>query len=225
MSPATIAPPAAPVVPSRRTVADVLRELGDIPAHRVRMHPYPGTATEADAVRATNTGRPCELIRNTLVEKAMGVPESFLASLMLQFIGPFVRTNRLGITTAPDGMYRMIHGNIREPDVSFTSRSRLKAELDQVADWCPDLCIEILSPSNSRDEMAEKRKEYFKSGCRLVWIVDHRGRTVEVYSEPATPVVLRSPSVLDGGTVLPGFRLPLDELFAAFDDGMRPDHD
>ena len=223
MSPATIASPSAPARPYiRRTAADLLHELGNIPPHRVRMDPPPGTATEADAVRATNTERPCELIDGTLVEKAMGVPESFLASLVLQFIGPFVRLHRLGITTAPDGMYKMIRGNIREPDVSFTSRARMKSVTNQVADWCPDLCVEILSPSNTRDEMALKRSEYFKSGCRLVWIIDHRNRTVEVYTEPETPAVLTESEMLDGGTVLPGFTLPLSELFAAFDDGMQP---
>ena len=119
-------------------------------------------------------------------------------------------------------MYKMIRGNIREPDVSFTSRARLKYTASQVADWCPDLCIEILSPSNARAEMAEKRIEYFKSGCRLVWVIDHRNRCVEVFTEPTTPVRLEEPSVLDGGTVIPGFTLSLAELFAAFDDGMQP---
>ena len=215
MSPAVGSVPAPP----RKTLAELLHELGGVPAHRVRLYPYPGTATEADADRA----RPrCELVNGTLVEKPMGVPESFLASLVLQFIGPFVRLNKLGITTAPDGMYRMSEGNRREPDVSFTHKTRLGGTLPQVGGWCPDLCVEILSPDNTRAEMATKRGEYFRSGCRLVWEIDPRGRTVDVYTDPTTPTRIAETDTLDGGAVLPGFALPLADLFAAFDDGTRP---
>ncbi|HXD88358.1 MAG TPA: Uma2 family endonuclease, partial [Urbifossiella sp.] len=206
--------------PVRKTIAELLHELGDIPAHRVRAHPAPGTATEADAIFATNTQRPCELVNGILVEKAMGVPESFLASLVLQYIGPYVRINKLGITTAPDGMYRMLQGNIREPDVSFTARSR-KQGGGQVGDWCPDLCVEIVSPSNTVAELDLKRGEYFSSGCRLVWIIDPRKRSVEVFTETDTATRLIEPALLEGGTVLPGFSLPLAELFGAFDEGMQ----
>jgi len=203
--------------PPRKTLAELLHDLGDIPAHRVRLYPYPGTATEADAA-----GGRCELIDGTLVEKAMGVPEAFLASLLLQFLGPFVRLNRLGITTCPDGPYRMRRGNLREPDVSYTSKGRLPGALPQVGGWCPDLCVEVLSPDNSKAEMAAKRGEYFPSGCRLVWEIDPRARTAEVYTDPVTYTRLTEADALDGGDVLPGFALPLAELFAAFDDGVRP---
>jgi Uma2 family endonuclease len=221
IAPAVAPSPVAPPLP-RKTLAELLHELGDVPAHRVRLYPYPGTATEADAIRVTSTERPCELINGTLVEKAMGVPESFLASLMLQFIGPFVRINKLGITTAPDGMYRMIHGNLREPDVSYTSKARLPNALPQVGGWCPDLCVEILSPDNSKSEMVTKRAEYFKSGCKLIWIVDHRTRTVEVYTSETGGSRLTESDTLNGLTVLPGFTLSLSELFAAFDEGTHP---
>ena len=151
----------------------------------------------------------------------MGVPESFLASLVLQYVGPYVRINKLGITTAPDGMYRMLHGNIREPDVSFTAKSRKRVGAAQIGDWCPDLCVEIVSPSNTAAELELKRGEYFSSGCRLVWIIDPRKRSVEVYTQPDTATRLIEPALLEGGTVLPGFSLPLAELFGAFDEGMQ----
>ena len=98
----------------------------------------------------------------------MGTPEAYIASLLVQIIGPFVRAHRLGLVTGPDGMYRMIHGNIREPDCSFTVRARLTRPNAQVSGWCPDFCIEVLSPDNTRAEMARKRREYFPAGCRLV---------------------------------------------------------
>ena len=61
------------------------------------------------------------------------------------------------------------------------------------------------------------------SAClwRLVWIVDHRSRTVEVFTDPVAGTLLVEPAILDGGAVLPGFALSLTELFAAFDEGMQ----
>ena len=207
--------------PPRWTAADLLRRLGGVGPHRVRLHPSPGTATEDDVVLARAHGGLCELIDGTLVEKPMGVPESFLASLLIQFLGPFVRQHRLGVTTAADGMYRMSQGNVREPDVSFTQRSRLSTPLPQVGGWCPDLCVEVLSPDNTAEEMARKRAEYFGSGCRLVWEIDPRKRTAVVYTAPADGRMLTPQDALDGGGVVPGFTLPLAELFAAYDEALQ----
>ena len=220
MSAATTPTPTNP--PRWKTIAELLTALGGVPADRVRFEPFPGTATEADVLAAARSGTLCELVDGTLVEKPVGVPEAFLASLLIQFLGPFVRTNNLGITTTPDGMYRMLHGNIREPDVSYTRRERLPSPLPQVGGWCPDLCVEILSPSNTRAEMARKRQEYFTSGCQLVWEIDPRGRTADVYTDPTTVSRLDESGVLDGGPVLPGFTLALAELFAEYDAVINP---
>jgi Uma2 family endonuclease len=199
-----------------RTMADVLDELGGIPAYRVRMVPTPGTATEADLL--SPRGRRCELVDGTLVEKAMGTPESFMASLLIQFLGSYVRTQHLGMVTGPDGLYRMIHGNIREPDCSFTSHARLNRPDTQVSDWCPDFCIEVLSPDNTRAEMARKRREYFPAGCRLVWEIHPRGRILDVYTAADQYTRFDETATIDAGDILPGFTLSLAELFAAFDE-------
>ena len=56
------------------------------------------------------------------------------------------------------------------------------------------------------------------SGCRLVWLVDPRTRTVAVYTSLAKPVLLTDKQTLTGGDVLVGFRLPLRKLFGLLDD-------
>ena len=208
--------------PPRKTLDDLLQELGDVPPHRVRLHPFPGTATESDALRVTNTEHPCELVNGTLVEKSMGLPEGFLGALILTFLNAFVLPRKLGIVVQADGMFRMSRGNIREPDVSFTRRERLPTPIPQVGGWCPDLCVEILSPDNSETEMATKRNEYFASGCRRVWEIDPRTRTTVVYTSPEVSTTLAATDTLDGGDVLPGFTLSLAELFAAYDDSIQP---
>jgi Uma2 family endonuclease len=81
----------------------------------------------------------------------------------------------------------------------------------------PDLAVEILSPSNTADEIQRKRGEYFNRGTQLVWIIDPRARTAEVFTAPAASTLLHEADTLDGGVVLPGFTLPLRDLFAELD--------
>jgi Uma2 family endonuclease len=63
--------------------------------------------------------------------------------------------------------------------------------------------------------MARKLREYFAAGTRLVWLVDPRPRTVRVHTGPRRSVRLGPDDVLDGGTVLPGFAVPVREIFPA----------
>ena len=81
----------------------------------------------------------------------------------------------------------------------------------------PDLAVEVLSESNTPAEMARKRQEYFTAGVRLVWFVDPDARTEEVYTAPDQSTVVNEEGTLDGGAVLPGFTLPLRDLFPELD--------
>ncbi len=211
--------PIAPAMP-RKTLAELLHELGDIPAHRVRLYPFPGTATEADALHINETERLCELVNGTIVELAVGLPQGYLGSLVAFHLNTFVLPRRLGIVVQPDAMFRMTPGNLREADVSFTRKSQLPKPVPQIGSWCPELCVEVLSPDNTRAEMNQKRIEYFRSGCLLVWEFDLHTRTVDVYTDPTTSQRFQESDTIDGGAVLPGFTLSLAELFTAFDEGM-----
>jgi len=211
-------------VPSRTPLAnvanirDLLKRLGNIPAQRVRLHPTPGTATENDVLRVLDHENvPCELVEGTLVEKPMGYEESEIACLLITFLNIYVRPRKLGIVTGPDGTLRLFPGLVRIPDVAFASwgcfpdRKRPKARIPHIA---PDLVVEVLSKSNTKPEMAKKLGEYFEAGVRLVWMVDPRKRTVRAYTAPDQSVLIKTGQSLDGGAVLPGFVLRLDELFA-----------
>lgn len=204
--------------PPVRTVADLLRHLGDIPPDRVRYDPVPGTATVEDLLREEN--RRCELVDGTLVEKAMGVRESLLAFFLGELLGPVVRRQNLGILTGPDGTYEVLLGLVRLPDVAFVSWGRLPGRRipdEPVPNVVPDLAVEVLSRRNTPAEMARKRDEYFRAGVRLVWEIDPRARTVRVYTAADRFHDLTAADALDGGAVLPGFTLPLAQLFAELD--------
>ena len=77
----------------------------------------------------------------------------------------------------------------------------------------PDLAVEVISRSNTPKEMAEKLREYFEKGVRLVWYVRPRSRVVDVYTAPDHFTRLTASMRLDGGDVLPGFSVQVGELF------------
>jgi Uma2 family endonuclease len=157
-----------------------------------------------------------ELVDGILVEKPMGQPEGFLAASLISFLMMYVRPRRLGVVGAPDTLLRLKAGQDRLPDVSFTAWENLPtadAHMQRVGRYAPDLAVEILSPNNTRKEIERKRKEYFGAGTKLVWIIDPDARTVAVYTDPDTHTLLTAADTLDGGAVLPGFALPLADLF------------
>ncbi len=206
-----------PTTADADTLADVLHALGDVPPDRVLWNPRPGTATEADQLLYLNRHRRLvELIDGTLVEKPMGARESFLAMTLGMHLLQFVRAGRLGVVGGADCLMRIVDGRNRLPDVCYTSWGRLPsddAHLQPVADFSPDLAVEVLSDNNTADEIDTKIRDYFRGGTLLVWVIDQDDRTATVYTAADTFVTLTDADTLDGGAVLPGFALPLADLF------------
>ncbi len=105
----------------------------------------------------------------------------------------------------------------RRPDACFVSFRRWPAdrELPHTDPWpvVPELAAEIVSKSNSSEDVIDKLHEYFRAGVQLVWVIYPRAREIYVYESPTKVRILTATEELDGGTVLPGFRLPLASLF------------
>ena len=104
---------------------------------------------------------------------------------------------------------------VRGPDVSFMSRDRLPQNdrMNRYADSTPDLCVEVLSPSNSRSDIRDKLGEYFAGGAKLVWVVDPDDRSVTAYQNAQEGRVLHQGTSIDGGEVLPNFTCPVADFF------------
>lgn len=216
------APPVAPAaprfVPPRRfnNGAEWLRALGDVPLKRIIFDPWPGTATEADVLRLVNREkRFCELVEHTLVEKPVGSWESNIAARLVARLVIHADEHDLGVVFGADATLRMSStGGIRMPDVSFVSVGRIPKTREPVPTLAPDLAVEVLSEDNTAAEMDQKRREYFASGTRLEWVVDPETRTVAVYHSPGDPTrVLSESDSLEGEHVVPGFTMPVADLF------------
>ena len=204
-----------------RTLADLMRRLGGVPLDRVRFHPAPGTATVQDVIDlAEREDVLCELVEGVLVEKTMGLRESRLATFLGSLLLPFVLARNLGIVTGADGTMEIMPNLVRIPDLAFTNWDRMpgrRQPLEPVPELVPNLAVEVLSNSNTPGEMLAKRNDYFGAGVELVWEIDPVAQTVAVYTAPVGLMTLGVGDVLDGGTVLPGFALPLAQLFGEMD--------
>jgi Uma2 family endonuclease len=198
---------------------ELLRRLGNIPLSRIRLRPPPGTATEKDVLAAERLPRKrlCELVDGVLIEKPMASKESLLAIRLATRINTFVEEHDLGAVLGESGMLRLMPGLVRIPDVSFISWESIPGGEfpdDPIAGLVPDLAVEVLSKSNTSAEMERKLREYFFHGTKLAWLIDPKTQTAEVYTSPTRKRKIGKNQALDGGEVLPGFRLPLKEIFA-----------
>ena len=199
------------------TVADLNRRFGPIPFERIRQNPPPGCGTVADVIRLNDhEDRLYELVDGILVEKTVGLEESYVALKIGRLLGNFVEPRRLGLVVGPDGTIQLDINLVRIPDVSFFSLKRLpRGEIpkDLVPLLVPDLAVEVISRSNTPKEMAEKLQEYFAKGVRLVCYVRPRSPVVDVYTSRDHFTRLTASMRLDGGEVLPGFSVQVGELF------------
>jgi Uma2 family endonuclease len=208
------------------TLADLLDRLGGVPPWRVLLHPLPGTATETDVLKALEAPRKriCELVDGVLVEKPGGKKEAQLAMLIGQALLNFLDKKDLGIVVGADGPFRLKRKLVRFPDVAFVSWERIpegEFSHEPIAAEAPDLAVEVRSKGNTKKELERKVQEYFRAGVRLVWIIDPRSQTAEVYTSALKKKRIQKDGTLAGEEVLPGFSLSLQELFRRANRG-RP---
>lgn len=104
---------------------------------------------------------------------------------------------------------------VRAADVAFVAMSRLAGVGEDAVPFPPDLVAEVISPSDRATGIKGKVAEYQKAGVPLIWVVNPRYHTVEVYHPRDTqPLTLGMNDELDGEAVVPGFRLPVRAIFA-----------
>jgi len=216
--PMATATEAEPEVTTRiPTIAEILARV-DVPPERVVLFGVIGAGTVEDVVYLDDHhDRLCELVDGILVEKAMGYRESRWALVLGYFIERFLTEHDIGIAAGEAGMMQLAPNMVRIPDVSFISYVRLPGgKMPEAAAplISPDFVVEIISPSNPASEMDRKLGEYFAAGARLVWFFDPRERLVRVFTAIDRVTVLDESGTLDGGDVLPGFRLAVRDWFA-----------
>lgn len=132
-----------------------------------------------------------------------------------QKLGNFVDANDLGDVVGAETGFRLSSITIRAPDAAFISKAKLQLIKDghKFLPFAPDLAIEIVSPSDRADKIQRKIELYQAAKTPLLWIFFEDNPRVVVYELGKPFYVVPFDGTLDGGDVLPGFKIPVAELF------------
>lgn len=158
-----------------------------------------------------------ELVRGEVRTTALsGFDHGVVAINLSGVVTSYVKQLKLGQMLMKAGFILARNPDVvRGPDVAFVQASRIPASGRPVKFWegAPDLAAEVVSPSDTLEEVEEKVDDYLTAGTRMVWIVNPRRRTITVHRPGSNPVVLREADTLDGQDVLPGFQCGVREAF------------
>ena len=161
---------------------------------------------------------PCELVAGRVVPTTPTNPTHGRIEVnVAAALQHFVRSQNLGVVMAGEvGVFTARNPDtVRAPDVLFLSHDRnaRRERQEGFLDVAPELTVEILSPTDRPEQVQRKLGEYFAAGVLQVWVVDPASRTVHVHRAGGVRLTLAPGDVLTGGDELPGFRLPVDDIF------------
>ncbi|HSU18077.1 Uma2 family endonuclease [Longimicrobium sp.] len=174
--------------------------------------------TADELLRMPDDGVRRELVRGEVREMSpAGSRHGRIGARILSRLEAYVREQGLGEVYNADTGFLLASNpdTVRAPDVGFVSRERADPVGDIEEFWpgAPDLAIEVVSPSDLFSEVDEKVAEYLDAGCRMVMVVDPRRRAATVYRSRSDIVLLTENDSLEGGDVVPGWTLPLRDVF------------
>ena len=130
-------------------------------------------------------------------------------SLLLNWVKP----RQLGGVFESSGGFILPNSDLRAPDVSFVIADRLKQSKRYFAELVPDLVVEIKSQFDRLKPLREKLLSFIELGAQVGILIDPDDRTVTIYTPTAEPVVLRDGDTISIPEFLPGWEIPVAELW------------
>ena len=182
-------------------------------SHPLRAHDRLITAEEF--ANLPDDGKRYELVRGVVREMSHPSRDhGEVASTLVLLIKGWAKQHRLGRVRVETGhVLTRNPDTVCGPDVSFVRYAR---DGDVDGPWVrggADLAVEIRSPGDRRGEIEQRVDDFLQAGTLLVWIVDPRTRTIEVRTRGGEDRRLTEADELEGGSVLPGFRVALRDVF------------
>ena len=135
---------------------------------------------------------------------------------LIHHLGRHVFARDLGFVGPGFGFVGTTGRGLHPPDIVFLRADRLpkEREWDGLSLAPPDLAVEILSPVDEEERVADEIAAYLAGGVPLLWLIDSQRRTIAIHA-PGRPVVtLADGDELDGGAVLPEFRVAVTDIFS-----------
>lgn len=175
--------------------------------------------TTAAELMAMGEDAPYELIRGVLHEVTpKKLVHAMVSSRLAKHLVCYSDEHLAGeVLVGEGGLHPGEHPDtVLVSDVAFTRAERMspKEERPQFGRVPPDVVVEVRSPPNTAEEIEHKVAAYLRGGVPLVWVADTERETVAAYTPDGGVQVYRAGEGIDEGEVLPGFRMPVAELFA-----------
>lgn len=127
----------------------------------------------------------------------------------------FLEENPIGEVLNSENLYALSPSTRRSPDVAIILGERRKQlQGAKVIPVIPEIAVEVLSPSETSRMIHRKLKQYFNAGVKEVWLIDPESREAEIWTGPALPENVLSEADALSSPLLPGFSLPMADLFA-----------
>jgi Uma2 family endonuclease len=170
--------------------------------------------TLAEFLARPQTDPPEEYVSGSVVAKpALSEPERWLRSDLATLLFGWARASHQG--AAALAMRCVLGSDVYVPDAVYLAPERLSAPAFERGALTepPDLVVEVCPAAVDPAWYAERLARYRAHGVRVAWLVDTAEETVAVYAGGAEPVTMGRRAVLEGGDVLPGFFVHLDDLF------------
>jgi Uma2 family endonuclease len=164
-------------------------------------------------------GKRCELIDGELREMAPTVNwHGEVESNLVIRLGGHVQAHGLGRVSCGEVLY-IVQRNpdrVRAADIAFLRQDRVPSleARQHIMEVIPDLVVEILSKSDTIEEISDKIDDWLHAGVQRLWVADPFRRTVTIYQPGRDPSLLGEHGTLEGDPVVPGFRCPVAEIFA-----------
>jgi len=172
--------------------------------------------TAEQLLQASRLGR-CELVRGELMLMTpAGFRHGRIACTVAAILRDFVHPRGLGVVLGAETGFQIGHqpDTVRAPDVAYVAAKRIpQTEPAGFFPGAPDLAVEVLSPGDPAGDVLAKVQDWLDAGCRAVWVVDPKTRSVTVYHTRRQIVVLSESETLDGGEVLPGLDVNVADFF------------
>jgi Uma2 family endonuclease len=181
--------------------------------------PPAATVTPEDLLRLPDQGKGFELVDGRLEELNVSYLSSLVAARICTYLSNYVEANGFGWVSSEGTSFQCFPDapkKVRRADTAFHRLDRLTPEQVRAEGHCtvvPDLVVEVVSPNDLSDAVNEKRGEWLAAGARLVWVVHPNQQTVHAYRADGGVAVYAAADALPGDPVLPGFRVPVADLF------------
>jgi Uma2 family endonuclease len=175
------------------------------------------TVKDLEKLQAEHPDYRMELVGGEIIFMSpSGLESDEVAAAIVAQLSIWVRPRKLGRVTASSGGFRLPNadGDVRSPDASFILAERLPHTTQDYAELVPDLMFEVKSKTDSLAKLRQKIQDFLALGTQVGVLVDPRTRTMEVYRLNEDKIVLGDGDVLVVPELLPGWELPVVEVWA-----------